>query len=206
MLLFALFIWIDYLVENKYITECFQNSDNNSNNNHNNIDASSNSRDNSNHFTSPNLANVNIPLNTTYGCGNMCGPTARCSISGQQCMADIDCPGCKPFSSSNSKNTTCIPGDNDAGKLTQGVTPTFSSLTTDIGTQARIYSSNKFEKAPQASFGIDTWSSSFNSERKDFDERYVCNDYPYLMKYPNRYSVTGEFNQNGPLASNDYLS
>lgn len=147
---------------------------------------------------------VSIPLTTTYSCANICGPTARCSITGQQCTADIDCPGCQPKTSFSEVNN-CIPGENDAGKLTSGTTPTYSSLTTDIGTQAKLFTSDKLSPPPQANFGVNTWRSSFDEERKMFDNRYKCNNYPFLMKYPNRYSVTGEFIEKEPLASNAYL-
>jgi len=41
---------------------------------------------------------VNLPINTTFECENKCMPPARCSITGQQCQADIDCCGCNPNS------------------------------------------------------------------------------------------------------------
>ena len=39
---------------------------------------------------------VDLPINTTFSCENMCGPTAVCSITGEQCTSDIDCHGCLP--------------------------------------------------------------------------------------------------------------
>jgi hypothetical protein len=39
---------------------------------------------------------VNLPINTTFECENKCMPPARCSITGEQCQADIDCCGCNP--------------------------------------------------------------------------------------------------------------
>lgn len=42
-----------------------------------------------------NTSNVNLPINTTKDtCDNMCGPLARCALSGEQCLADSDCCGC----------------------------------------------------------------------------------------------------------------
>lgn len=155
-------------------------------------------------ITTYDTVTVSLPLTTTYSCANMCGPTARCSITGQQCTADIDCPGCQPQSSFQSFKNNCIPGENDAGKLTSGATPTYSSLTTDIGTRAKLFAS-KLSKPAQANFGVNTWRSSFDEERKMFDNRYKCNNYPFLMNYPTRYSATGEFLEKEPLASNAYL-
>jgi hypothetical protein len=190
LLLVLSFFWIHYLVKNRYIIECFEQL----------------SQAVQDTGTSETSHTVNLPLTTTYSCDNFCGPTARCSITGQQCTADIDCPGCQPYVPPLPPTKNCVPGQNDAGKLTVGVTPTFSSLTTDIGTQAKLYTSDKFEKPVQANFGVDTWRSKFNQEEAMFKERYVCNSYPYLSQYNKRYSDTGMFLQEGPYASNAYLS
>jgi hypothetical protein len=185
ILFIAIFIWIHYLVQNKYIVECFTNT----------------------FREGPDTTHtVNLPLTTRYSCSNFCGPTARCSISGQQCTADIDCPGCLPYSPPLSSLKTNIRGENDAGKLTVGETPTYSTLTTDIGTQAKLFYKNQFKKPPQANFGIDTWRNKFNIGEKLYKKRYECEKYPFKMKYPNRYSDTGLFIEDGPLASNAYLS
>ena len=148
---------------------------------------------------------MDLPLTTRYSCKNFCGPTARCSITSQQCTADIDCPGCQPYSPPLSYIKKDIRGENDAGKLTVGETPTFSTLTTDIGTQAKLYDSNPYKKPAQANFGVNTWRSKFNISDKLYKSRYECKKFPYLMKYPERYSDTGLFLEDGPLASNAYL-
>lgn len=188
ILIVFLFYWIDYLVKNKYIIECFEQ-----------FGQQDRGQSDTNH-------SVDLPLTTTTSCRNFCGPTARCSITGQQCTADIDCPGCQPNVPPLKPTNDCIPGQNDAGKLTGGVTPTFSTLTTDIGTQARLYTDNKFKKPAQANFGVNTWRSKFDKSEQMFKNRYVCNSYPYLSQYDRRYSDTGMFLQDGPLASNAYLS
>ena len=185
-LLIFIYYWIDYLFKQKYLIECFTSY-------------------NQDRGTPDTSHTVNLPINTTYSCRNFCGPTARCSITGQQCTADVDCPGCQPFVPPLSTTNNCIPGENDAGKMTLGVSPTFSTLTTDIGTQARLYSNNKLAKSPQANLGVNTWRSKFDISQKLFKERYHCDSYPYLSKYPKRYSDTGMFLEDGPLASNAYL-
>jgi len=186
-LLVATFYWIHYLVNNKYIVECFDTL------------VQDRGQSDTNHT-------VNLPLTTTYSCRNFCGPTARCSITGQQCTADIDCPGCQPYVPPLPPTNNCVPGENDAGKLTLGVTPTFSTLTTDIGTQAKLYTSDPLRKPVQANFGVNTWRSKFDQENKMYQNRYRCDSYPYLSNYQQRYSDTGMFLQDGPLASNAYLS
>ena len=187
ILLICIFKWIDYLFTNNYLNsvEGFEDRG------------------------SPTTSHtVNLPLTTTYSCKNMCGPTARCSITGQQCTADIDCPGCNPYSPPlNSDSDKDIPGQNDAGKMTGGVTPTYSTLTTDLGTQAKLITNNKFEKPAMPNFGVDTWSSQFNKDQQQFDDRYKpSDDTTNMPSYSNRYSLTGQFIQEGPLESNSYLN
>jgi hypothetical protein len=183
ILLIILFLWINYLVTNNYIKGNFSRE----------------------YFTSGTSHTVNLPLTTTQSCSNFCGPAARCSITGQQCLADIDCSGCQPNSPPlpSSKN---VPGDNDAGKLTWGVTPQYSTLTTDIGTRATIITKDKFSKPPKANFGIDTWTASFNDSEKLFNTRYKPTNVQNMPKYPKRYGVTGDFYDFGPLPSNAYLN
>lgn len=45
--------------------------------------------------TSDTSHTVDLPINTTVDCKNMCGPLNRCSITGEQCTSDIDCYGCQ---------------------------------------------------------------------------------------------------------------
>jgi hypothetical protein len=183
ILFYVIFKWIDYLVINRYIIETFTN--------------------NTSHT-------VDLPLTNTYSCTNFCGPTARCAITGHQCFADTDCPGCQQNTTDMSNNqftNTVIPGENDAGKLTWGVTPQYSTLTTDIGTQAKLITKDKFSKPVMPNFGIDTWKSSFDQSKQLFDERYKPpNNIQFMPNYQNRYSLSGVFIEEGPIASNAYLS
>jgi len=195
VLLFAVFKYIDYLTSKKYIVECFDSD-------------MAIYRDTGSPTTNH---TVDLPLTTTFGCKNFCGPPARCAITGEQCMADIDCRGCNPygpyFKPPNTKN---VPGDNAAGKLTWGVTPRYSTLTTDIGTQAKLYNDNKtnkpnLSKPAQPNFGINTWITAFDGGQQLFDERYKPAGLQFMPDYENRYSLTGDFIDDGPLASNAYL-
>ena len=180
----AVINWINYLIQNNYIEGFY-------------------ARDTGSPKTSH---SVDLPLTTTYSCQNFCGPTARCSITGQQCFADIDCPGCQPYVPPLTPDQTAyISGENDAGKLTVGVTPTYSSLTTDIGTQAKLVTSNKFEKPAMADFGVNTWKSPFDKSKNEFDKTFKIPNLPNMPKYPDRYTLTGEFIDEGPIPSNAYL-
>jgi hypothetical protein len=149
-------------------------------------------------FTTSNTTNVDLPLTTTFSCNNMCGSTSRCYITGQQCLSDNDCPGCQPFESPLSYSSDII-GENDSGNLT-GLHPSYSSLTTDIGTQAALI--NKNATPAMADFGLNTWSSKFNQSSKFFDKRYKPNNLKFMPKYPEQYTTTGLFMVDGPLASN----
>jgi hypothetical protein len=177
ILLVSLFKWINYLSANNYIVECFQQ------NNSNVSDATSHS--------------VDLPLTTTTSCRNFCAPaTARCAITGHQCTADIDCPGCQPQNDN-------IVGDNSAGKLTYNSTPQYSTLTSDMGTKSMTFLDKEFSKTPSPAFGVNTWRDDFEAEQKLFDKRYKPpSTLTNMPSYPKRYSVTGDYLEDGPLASN----
>jgi len=178
-LFFLIFYWIHYLTHN-YIIECFSNKTSHT---------------------------VDLPLTTTYSCKNFCNPSSRCAVTGQQCFTDIDCPGCQPYVPPLNKNSiNNVPGNDDAGKLTWGVTPQYSTLTSGYGTREKIITDNVFSKPSDPNFDVNTWKSEYNEELKLFDERYKPNKLPYMPEYPERYSLSGEFIEDGPLPSNSYLS
>ena len=189
ILIISIFNWVDYLLSNKYITECFTTGQTQED------------------YGSSISHTVNLPLTTTYSCQNFCGPNAKCAITGQQCFADIDCLGCKPYSPQDyspqeKKAKECVPGNDDAGKLTSGVTPQYSSLTSGYGTKEKIITKNMYDRPAQANFGVDTWSKSFNEGQILFNKRYKPNQLQYMPNYPPMYSITGEFIGDGPLPSN----
>lgn len=189
ILLVIIYQWVNYLSNNKYMQY---------------IPITYNSKIEG--FNNTGYTNtINLPINTTYNCKNKCGPSARCSITGEQCLADIDCPGCQPYSPPL-KRTKNVPGDDDAGIMTVGVTPNYSVLTSDIGTEAAIFNNNKNSKTPRLSNGFNTWKNNFNRTQALFDSKFVPPQLKYMPVYTNRYSVTGEFIDNGPLASNAYIT
>jgi hypothetical protein len=148
---------------------------------------------------------VNLPLTTSYSCKNFCGPNSRCSITGQQCFTDVDCPGCQPYVPPLKKTDNCVPGDNDAGKLTLGVTPQYSSLTSGYGTQETIITPNMYSKPDQPNFGVDVWMGKFNEENKLFDKRYKPSGLQFMPNYPQKYTLSGDFIDDGPYAANAYI-
>jgi hypothetical protein len=187
VLIAIMFQWIDYLVNNQYITSNFAEG----------------LRDRGSSDTSH---TVDIPLTTTSSCTNKCGPTARCYKTGHQCTSDIDCPGCQPNVPPLNSNTKEIPGNNAAGKLTFGSTPRYSELTTDIGTQARLITDDKFSKPLSPDLGRNTWIKDFNKDNAEFKNEFTPPQSKYMPTYDKRYSLSGEFVDNGPLPSNAYFS
>lgn len=179
ILLYLVFKIIHFLSAEGYIVECFTNQDS-SNTSH----------------------TVDLPLTNTVSCKNFCSPTSRCAITGQQCFTDIDCPGCQPSTPFQKKTGGCIPGDNSAGKLTVGITPQYSSLTSGYGTHNAIITDKLYGKPLEPNFGVNTWRSSFNESQDLFNRRYKPKQLQYMPNYPQMYSITGEFIGDGPLPSN----
>jgi hypothetical protein len=155
-------------------------------------------------FTNNN--NVNLPINTTSSCLNKCSPgNNSCYITGEQCIKDNDCYGCNPLDNFFIKKNFNVIGDNDAGKLTDNVTPNYSILTTDIGTKAGIYNYSQINSPPpQYNKGINTWRTLFDEGKLLFDKRYnpsimLDNVEPNYEEMP---TLTGEFRVIGPKPSN----
>ena len=153
---------------------------------------------------------VNLPINTTSSCKNVCGPLARCSITGEQCSTDVDCFGCQPIINNVSTSSTVqignnnIRGQNDAGKLTNAETPTYSTLTTDIGSRAQLFNKQTIS-APKYFQGVNIWREKYDVAKSLYSSRYASADANQYIKYPKRETLSGEFEDDGPLAANAYL-
>jgi hypothetical protein len=181
ILLIIIFNWIDLLVNKNFIVECFDT--------------------NSSEYSH----SVDLPLNSKTSCNNFCGPPARCAITGQQCTSDIDCPGCQSINKTNKKKTIDIPGNDDAGKLTFNQTPQYSPLTADIGTEARIINPKKLSRTPSLNIN-NNWLAGFYKSEQEFNSQFKLPHLSFMPKYDTRYSLSGEFMSDGPLASNAYLN
>lgn len=171
--------WTHYLINSGIIQECFSGYDDHSKTTH----------------------TVNMPLTTTTSCTNMC-INARCSKTGQQCLSDIDCPGCQQVKLEEENiYTSPVEGNNSAGKLSSAVSPNYSTLTTDIGTKSTVYNPNAIQPS-QANFGENIWFDNYNTENDLFNKRYKPSGLYLMPKYPQKYSITGTFLEDGPLSSN----
>lgn len=183
-----------------------------------------------NNLNSPEYSHtVNLPINDPISCKNFCGPKAQCILTGQQCTSDIDCFGCNPGPTPQS---TCVTADvepyDDAGKLGQNIGLQYSPLTTGYNGQSIDFaeasegSKNRVLTVPYQ--GVDMWTNSFNNGLKIYNKkREIADEYDeglsnaislasktklpyYEPKYPLTVSMTGQFYETTPPASNSYLS
>lgn len=181
-LFIGLMYWIDWMFINNYIREAFTNGKTHT---------------------------VDLPLTTITTCQNMCGPPGRCSITGTQCLSDIDCYGCQPNTSPDLSNTFLnknkVYGYAQSGKLSY-LAPEYSSLVHDIGTRAKPIGSEQYTEPPKYNWGVDVWSAKSKAMREihDFTYRPPLTTM-YIPLYPSRPSITGEFRYRGPFSSNATL-
>jgi hypothetical protein len=175
---------------------------------------------------------VNLPINDPVSCKNFCGPNAKCLLTGEQCTSDIDCYGCNPdLSKLKNPQSACtteevMPYDN-AGKLGQNLGLQYSPLTTGYDKHnadfAQIYPGSKDAQLTVPYQGLDMWTDSFNKglqlynkTRESADEyaEGISNAIPlasksklpyYEARYPMTVSLTGQFFETTPPASNASL-
>lgn len=157
-----------------------------------------------------NSHNVDV-VNNPYSCSNFCGPKATCIKTGEQCTSDVDCQGCQPPITAPPKyltDTEVKPLD-DAGKLTWGQTPQYSSLTSDIGSRATYAKPDSLnEEIVRPYEGYDRWTKSFNYGLELADKKLIYQyspepeEYRSMPIYPVTRSATGMFYDTGPTAAN----
>lgn len=156
--------------------------------------------------------NVPLPLTTTTSCRNFCGPQSQCALTRDQCTSDVDCPGCQPvLPPQNTFTTPDVRGQNDAGKLSY-YTPQYSTLTTDMGTQAAFYtptSKTATVAIPQTGSGPTATAKEgirlFNKKNAYKRKQQGAQEWQFELHYPKRETTTGMFVDDGPLAANSYL-
>ena len=177
ILLVIIFNWINYLSNNNYIN--YEKTG---------IEGFNSTYISDGHVSvSKTINNDSLPLITGLSCRNMFGPTTKCSKPGGRCLYNMDCPGCKLNIPKHIPYQKYVLSENDAGKLTTGVTPTYSSLTTDIGTQAKIFKSNLNIATPKLSNGVNTWMSNFNKGQALFDSKFAPPQSKYMPVYNKKF-------------------
>jgi len=171
---------------------------------------------------------VNLPLNNPISCQNFCGPKSQCLLTREQCTTDIDCYGCKNLTKKQSECITkeVMPYD-AAGKLGQNLGLQYSPLTTGYDKHnadfAQIYEGSKDSQLKMPYKGLDTWTDSFNkglelyNKKRESADKYSegisnavslnnkMNSLVYNSKYPMTVSLTGQFYETTPPASNASL-
>ena len=173
-------------------------------------------RINYNDLNSPQYSHtVNLPINDPVSCKNFCGPNAKCLLTKEQCISDIDCQGCNP---GPTKQTECQTKDVDpydgTGKGLQ-----YSPLTTGYNNHninfAQIYPDSKNAQIKRPYEGLDLWTDSFNkglelyNKKRGIADKYNTDittdtntDTTFETKYPTTISATGLFYETTPPASN----
>jgi len=184
-----------------------------------------------NNLTSPAYSHtIDMPINTTYGCKNFCGPQAQCAITREQCTADIDCYGCNPGPTRTfPKEESAADPYEDAGKLGINQSLQYSYLTNgynDHGIDfAPAYPNSINSQIQQPYLGVDKWTESFNkgleyyNKKRESRDKYGEGRAPDFFfdeptglaevaapSYPTTISATGQFYETLPPASNAYLS
>jgi hypothetical protein len=152
-----------------------------------------------------------MPITETQDCKNFCNPAQRCSITGQQCAADTDCPGCYPKVKGKTTYKPMVPAANDAGKLTTGLALNYSPLTFGFGSRNETIvppKKNQTDKypfgldgkaVPKADFGVNTWQQQFLQGNQMYKQRYSL---PSDLQYKPMETTTGQFVTDDPLPSN----
>jgi len=204
--------WFKYLTNNYFILQGTNNT-----NNTNIVEGYEANTYSTLAYDNPNTPltthSVDLPLNTNYSCSNVCGPKATCSKSGQQCSTDVDCynVGCqsllKPPSKKQVENVEDGPAPaDDAGILTYNQALQFSSLTTDLATNAGIIDENA--TIQRGYEGIPVWEDTYNTTAQIIDNelahKYSADPEKYASTphYKTTQTATGLFYDIGPTASN----
>jgi len=106
-------------------------------------------------------------------------------------------------------------GINENGKLTTAFTPNYSKLTSDVSENSETFK-KEFSETPQYFRGVDTWRDTFDYgmalyiKRHNGTNNYARNKFTtkfntqFMPKYQQRKTISGEFDDDGPIAANDY--
>ena len=91
------------------------------------------------------------------------------------------------------------------GKLSF-LAPDYSPLIHDIGTKSKPLQGDPYIDPPSYNWGFDEWTKKNINMRTVYDKRYeVPPKTVFLSTYPPRPSITGEYIDSGPFASNATL-
>jgi len=171
---------------------------------------------------------VNLPINDPVSCKNFCGPKSQCLFTREQCTSDVDCSGCNPGPKQRDRCITTEVSPYDAtGKLGQNQGLQYSPLTTGYNKHnanfSQIYEGSKDSQLTVPYQGLDIWTDSFNKGLELYNKkRESADEYAegisnaillasksklpyYKVRYPMTVSLTGQFFETTPPASNTAL-
>jgi hypothetical protein len=95
-----------------------------------------------------------------------------------------------------------VVGAEDAGKMTSGTTPNYSSLTSGYGTKERIITNDIHAPPAKANLGDQFFRKIFDHRMQLFNKRYRIEYLPDMPKYERRKTLTGIFIEDGPYPAN----
>ena len=178
-LLVILFQWSKFLSTHHYVQECFENI---------------------------NINNVNMPFQNNVTCHNPCTSMSSCLLTGEQCQTDSDCKGCmqpqhnqKQSPTLDTTNYTVGVGIGIGEKKTkhQKYNESMSSIDANM-----FYP--EFTKPPEYSLGTNEWKSPFDTSYMLYDKRFKPSSSRFhdMLKYPEKYTLSGEFKEGGALPYN----
>jgi hypothetical protein len=172
LLFIGILKWIHYLITNGYIVEYFSSG------------------------------TVDLPINISQNCNNMCGPLSRCAITGESCMSDKDCYGCKALGKKKYKTPVdfiTLSAYNDSGKST-GNFPQYSNLTNDFTQNTEILIKPSYSSQPiSLNYGENLWRETYDQGMKVFKEKNCVSG---TLMYKPRETMLGEFVDDGPFPAN----
>ena len=167
---------------------------------------------------------VNLPINDPVSCKNFCGPKSQCLLTREQCTSDVDCYGCNPGPKPQNECITKEVAPYDAaGNLGLQYSPLTTGYDKHNADFAQIYEGSKDAQLTVPYQGLDIWTDSFNkglelyNKKRESADEYaegISNAIPlaskskmpyYEVKYPMTVSMTGQFYETTPPASNATL-
>ena len=175
------------------------------------------------HFENLNTNNVNMPFQNNTRCQNPCTSMSSCLMTGEQCQRDIDCQGCFPiqkkkYPSTDIRNYTVgekqdqlyqqvnyMQTTQHNSDIGGGGSPNMMYRESSVAIFTQPFKSNiNFTKPPEYSLGTNEWKSPFDTGYQLYNKRFTPSSLQFqdMLQYPDKYTLSGEFEENGALPYN----
>jgi hypothetical protein len=131
---------------------------------------------------------------------------SSCLLTGEQCKTDSDCKGCiqpqhnqRQYPTLDRTNYTVGVGVGVGEKTTNQQKYNESISSVDANT---FYP--EFTTPPKYSLGTNEWKSPFDTSYILYDKRFKPSSSQFndMLKYPEKYTLSGEFKESGALPYN----